>query len=88
MLNALPEDEAVIFADAVHPTHTVRPVGRWAPQGVQVAVEQNSGRDRLNIHGAIDLETGKTKMIEALTVDAQSAIMLFIAIMAMYRPKS
>ena len=87
LLNALPEDEAVIFADAVHPTHTVRPVGRWAPQGVQVAVEQNSGRDRLNIHGAIDLETGKTKMIEALTVDAQSAIMLFIAIMAMYPTK-
>jgi transposase len=82
LLNALPEDEAVMFADAVHPTHTVRPVGCWAPQGVQVAVEQNSGRDRLNIHGAIDLETGKTKMIEALTVDAQSAIMLFIAIMA------
>ena len=76
-----------MFADAVHPTHTVRPVGCWAPQGVQVAVEQNSGRDRLNIHGAIDLETGKTKMIEALTVDAQSAIMLFIAIMAMYPTK-
>lgn len=87
LLNALPEDEAVMFADAVRPTHTVRPVGCWAPQGVQVAVEQNSGRDRLNIHGAIDLETGKTKMIEALTVDAQSAIMLFIAIMAMYPTK-
>jgi transposase len=87
LLNALPEDEAVMFADAVHPTHTVRPVGCWAPQGVQVAVEQNSGRDRLNIHGAIDLETGKTKMIEALTVDAQSAIKLFIAIMAMYPTK-
>ena len=31
LLNALPEDEAVMFADAVHPTHTVRPVGCWAP---------------------------------------------------------
>ena len=72
LLNALPEDEAVMFADAVHPTHTVRPVGCWAPKDVQVAVEQNSGRDRLNIHGAIDLETGNTKMIEALTADAQS----------------
>ena len=86
-LNALPDDEAVMFADAVHPTHAVRPVGCWAPKDVQVAVEQNSGRDRMNIHGAIDLETGKTKMIEALTIDAQSAIMLFIAIMAMYPTK-
>jgi transposase len=87
LLNDLPEDEAVMFADAVHPTHAVRPVGCWAPKDVQVAVEQNSGRDRLNIHGAIDLETGNTKMIEALTVNAQSTIMLFIAIMAMYPAK-
>jgi transposase len=84
LLNDLPEDEAVMFADAVHPTHTVRPVGCWAPKDVQIAVEQNSGRDRLNIHGAIGLETGNTKMIEALTVNAQSTIALFIAIMAMY----
>ena len=87
LLNGLPEDEAVMFADAVHPTHTVRPAGCWAPKDVQVAVEQNSGRDRLNIHGAIGLETGNTKTIEALTVDAQSTIMLFIAIMAMYPAK-
>jgi len=87
LLNALPEDEAVMFADAVHPTHAVRPVGCWAPKDMQVAVEQNSGRDRLNIHGAIDLETGNTKMIEALTIDAQSTIMLFITIMAMYPAK-
>jgi transposase len=87
LLNALPEDEAVMFADAVHPTHAVRPVGCWAPKDAKVAVEQNSGRDRLNIHGAIDLETGRTRMIEALTVNAQSTIMLFIAIMAMYPAK-
>ena len=61
-LNQLAADEAVIFADAVHPTHAVRPVGCWAPKEVPVAVEQSSGRDRLNIHGAIDLETGRTIM--------------------------
>ena len=36
LLNALPEDEAVIFADAIHPTHTVRPVGCWAPQACRL----------------------------------------------------
>ena len=49
------DDEAVLFADAVHPTHTVRPVGCWAPKDLPVAVAQSSGRARLNIHGAIDL---------------------------------
>ena len=59
-MNQLAADEAVIFVDAAHPTHTVRPVGCWAPKDVPVAVEQSSGRDRLNIHGAINLETGQT----------------------------
>ena len=62
LMNQLSADEAVVFADAAHPTHAVRPVGCWAPKEVPVAVEQSSGRDRLNIHGAIDLETGQTIM--------------------------
>ena len=49
-----------------------------------VAVEQSSGRDRLNIHGAIDLETGQTIMKDVLTVNALSTIMLLMAIEAMY----
>jgi len=84
LLNALPEDEAVIFADAVHPTHhgaARRLLGATRRAGCG----RTKQRPRPAEHpGAIDLETGKTKMIEALTVDAQSAIMLFIAIMAMY----
>jgi len=87
LLNSLSDDEAVMFADAVHPTHTVRPVGCWAPKEVHVAVEQNSGRDRLNIHGAIDLETGQTKMLDVLTVDAVSTISLLSAIEKLYPKK-
>jgi len=84
LMNQLSADEAVIFADAVHPTHAVRPVGCWAPKAVPVAVEQSSGRDRLNIHGAVDLETGQTIMKDVLTVDALSTIMLLMAIEATY----
>lgn len=84
LLNNLADDEAVMFADAMHPTHEVRPTGCWAPKGAKVAIEQTSGRDRLNVHGAIDLETGKTKMIEVLTVNALSTIVLLLAIETMY----
>ena len=87
LLNNLADDEAVMFADAVHPTHEVRPTGCWAPKGAKVAIEQTSGRDRLNVHGAIDLETGKTKMIEVLTVNALSTIALLLAIETMYPQK-
>jgi hypothetical protein len=84
LMNQLSADEAVIFVDAAHPTHAVRPVGCWAPKELPVAVEQSSGRDRLNIHGAIDLETGQTVMKDVLTVDALSTIMLLMAVEAMY----
>jgi transposase len=84
LLNQLSADEAVIFADAVHPTHAVRPVGCWAPKQVAIAVEQSSGRDRLNIHGAVDLETGQTIMKDVLSVDALSTILLLTAIEALY----
>jgi transposase len=70
LLNQLEADEAVLFADAVHPTHAVLPVGCWAPKDTPIAVAQTSGRQRLNIHGAIDLETGHTRMLEVETVDA------------------
>jgi transposase len=87
LLNHMADDEAVLFADAVHPTHAVRAGGCWGPKDVKVAVEQTSGRQRLNIHGAIDLETGQTRMLEAATVDAISTIMLLMAIEAMYPGK-
>ena len=58
LLNTMGDDEAVLFADAVHPTHEVRPAGCWAPKDMKVAVEQTSGRQRLNIHGAAGAVAG------------------------------
>ena len=84
LLNSLGDDEAVLFADAVHPTHAARPAGCWAPKQEKLAIEQTSGRDRINIHGAIDLATGQTRMIEVVTVDAISTIRLLESIEALY----
>jgi transposase len=84
LLRGLRPDEAVLFGDAVHPTHQVRAVGCWAPKDEAIAINPSSGRERLNIHGAIDLETGKTQMLEVPTVDANSTILLLMAILAAY----
>lgn len=51
---------------------------------LSLAVEQTSGRQRMNIHGAIDLETGQTRMPEVGTVDAHSTLKLLTSIEAMY----
>ena len=74
----------MLFVDAVHPTHAARPVGCWAPKEENLAIEQTSGRQRINVHGAIDLETGQTRMIEAETIDAASTIRLLEALEALY----
>ena len=80
-------DDVVLFADAVHPLHEVRPMGCWAPAGTKLAIQQTSGRDRLNVHGAVDLETGRTCMLETASVDALSTIRLLSAISAAYPKK-
>src|SRR6202162_4345200 len=84
LLNSLGNDEAVLYVDAVHPTHAARPVGCWAPKQEKLAIEQTSGRERINIHGAINLETGQTRMIDVETVNAASTITLLEAIEALY----
>jgi transposase len=60
ILNSLGNDEVVLFADAVHPAHAARPAGCWAPKQDKLAIEQTSGCERINIHGAINLESGPT----------------------------
>jgi transposase len=83
-LNSIGDDEVVVFVDAVHPTHAARSVGCWAPKEQKLAIEQTSGRERINIHGAIDLESGQTRMIEVETIDAISTIRLLESLEALY----
>ena len=80
LLTRLDADEAVVFVDGVHPTHQVRPAGCWGPKGTTLAVEQTTGRESLTIHGAIDLESGKTQMLEVPKATGASLISLLGAI--------
>ena len=87
LLNRLEADEIVLFSDAVHPVYGAQPVGCWTPKGTAIAVEQTTGREHMNIQGAIDLETGITCMREVEKVDAISTIALFAAIEARFPTK-
>ena len=81
------DDEVIVFADAVHPTFMARPVGCWVLRGEKVVIEQNSGRGKINIHGAINLETGETKMVEAQMINADSTIDLLQKLEQQYPTK-
>lgn len=75
--NHLPEDEVIYFGDAVHPDHQVRPAHGWFHKDDHPAVSANSGRKRINIHGALCLENFDMPFVEVETVDRDSTIAMF-----------
>ena len=56
LLTGLGADEAVYFADAVHPEHQTKPAFGWIKAGSNPAVTTTARRGRVNIHGALNLE--------------------------------
>lgn len=77
LLNNLEADEVVYFGDAVHPDHQVRPAYGWFYKDDHPVVSANSGRKRVNIHGALNLENFDCPFVEVEKVDADSTIALF-----------
>ena len=57
MLEASLEGDPVLFGDSVHPTQQTRLAYGWVKQGQEKLIEVNSGRKRVNIMGALMLET-------------------------------
>lgn len=75
-----PETVEVVFVDAVHPEHNSQPAHGWIKRGETRELKTNSGRQRLNLHGAINAETHEITIIESDTVDSYSTINLLAAI--------
>lgn len=88
ILNSQSDDEVVLFADAVHPEHQSRPAKGWAKRDNQViTVKSNSGRKRMNIHGAFNLETGDFIHVCPDMANAESTLSLLQALEAKYPKK-
>ena len=68
--NLLLPNEKVLFVDAVHPEYQSRPAHGWFPKDQKTAIKTTSGRKRLNIHGALDLETSEFIFVEAEKINA------------------
>ena len=72
LMTQLGQDEMVVFSDAVHPTHQSRPAHGWFLKGQKTAIKSTSGRKRLNIQGALDLETFQFTFVEGEKINAQT----------------
>ena len=66
----------VLFIDAVHPEHNAQAAYGWLKRGKRRELKTNSGRQRLNLHGAINAETNEVTVIESDTVNTDSTIQL------------
>ena len=51
------DESPLYFADGVHPTHNVQPQYGWILKGTNREIRTNSGRQRLNINGALCFHT-------------------------------
>lgn len=75
MLNK-PENVEVLFMDAVHPQHNTMAAYGWIKRGEKRQLQTTSGRERLNLHGAMNAETLEMTLIESETIDDHSTIQL------------
>jgi transposase len=80
LLAELGADEAVYFADAVHPEYQAKSAYGWVKAGLHPAVTTTAGRGRVNIHGAVNLETFDAPFVQPTTVDRVSAVQLLAKI--------
>ncbi len=75
-LNSLSDTEKVYFVDAVHPEYQTKTAFGWVARGEKIAVKQTSGRERLNLHGALCLDDFDVIMVESQTINAESTLKL------------
>jgi transposase len=71
------ENDPVYFMDAAHPQHNPVLACGWIKRGENREVRSNTGRRRVNINGAIDLERLEPVVRFDDTINAESTIALF-----------
>jgi len=72
--NNLPPDEAICFIDGVHPTHNTKRAFGWIRKGQRKEIPTNTGRQRLNLSGAVDIISRKVFVQEDETLNADTTI--------------
>lgn len=68
------DNTPVLFGDGVHPSQQTRPAFGWIKKGKDKVIEINSARKRLNILGAINLETMKFEYQDFKTINGAATI--------------
>lgn len=84
----LEEDETICFVDGVHPTHNTQLSYGWIRKGLRKEICSNTGRQRLNISGALDLVERKLHFQEDVMLNANATIAFMKKIEKAYPSKN
>jgi len=78
------QDDPIYFMDATHPQHHPVLAGGWIKRGEEQVIPTNTGRQRVNINGSIDLERLEPVVRCDDTINADSTIALFEQLVAFH----
>ena len=82
----LGDDDQIVFMDGVHPSHAVRFVRGWIRKGQRREIPTNASQKRLNILGALNLETMTLHRQEYDTLNAE-AVTAFLTVLLASQPR-
>ena len=83
----LSNDEVLCFMDGVHKAHNTKPSCGWIEKGTRKEIPSNTGRQRINLSGAIDIVSKNVVFQEDETLDAESTIRFLRRIETTYADK-
>src|SRR5258708_23156695 len=70
----------IYFVDASHPQHNNMPFYGWIYKGETKTIKSNSGRCRLNLNGALNLEHMEITILSEKTINTHSIIRLILTL--------
>jgi transposase len=79
--------ELLFYSDAVHPTHQSRVSHGWIRKGSNISIQSNTGRDRVNIAGIIEIDSKQMIYEEGDKINSQLMIKLFDKLISIYGRK-
>ena len=68
--------DPILYMDGVHPQHNTMLAYGWIKKGQDNIIKSNTGRQRININGALDAETHAVISRDDERINAQSTIAL------------
>lgn len=73
-------EDKIYFLDSSHPQHNNMPFYGWIYKGETKTIPTNTGRERLNLNGALNLENLDITVLEEKTINSEAMMRLLLTL--------